>query len=94
MLHHGRANEAFAIASELGAERCAGEQPQRRIEIEQIIIGKRLSVELLGQTLGPVEVERGALLRICAVPQTFGKRQRQCQRAGSSLGKISPAAAR
>ena len=39
-------------------------------------------MQLLGQTLGPVEIECRPLLRIRAVAQPFGKPQRQYQRAG------------
>ena len=82
MLDDGRANEALAVASELRSQRRAREQPQRGVEIEQIIVRERLSVQLLGQTLGPVEIECRPLLRIRAVAQPFREPQRQCERAG------------
>ncbi len=81
MLDDRRAHEATVVAAETRTERRTGEQPKRRIQIEQIIIRKRLSVELFGQRSIAIQIERGPLLRVRAVPQALGERKRQRERA-------------
>ncbi len=81
VLYNGRANEPSVVADETRTERRTGEKPQRRIQVEQIIIRQRLSMQLFGQPLDPIHIERRPLLRIRTVPQALGKGQCQRQRA-------------
>ena len=60
----------------------ADEQPQRRVEIEQVVVRQGLAPELLRQFEFARQVERGTVLRVLPVAQRLLDRDRQRERAG------------
>ena len=76
MLHDRRTHDAA-----LRVRNLAYEEPQRRIEIEQVVIRERFASELLGQTVRAREVERGPRLWVLTVTKRRCERNRERERA-------------
>ena len=86
-----RRRRATSAATFGADESCApsgarDQQPQRRIEIEQVVVGKRFAPELFGQRVRARQVKRRARLRILAVTQ---QRARAAASSASEPGKFA-----